>query len=142
MLIRDAQPMDRDALLALDHLASSDPDRVAFIDQALASLTCLVAMSSTQILGYGVLEYSFFSQGFISMVYVAGSARRQGVGSALLEALAERCRTPKLFTSTNESNGPMRALLLRAGFVESGVIHHLDPGDPECVYFRAGHGTA
>lgn len=29
----------------------------------------------------------------------------------------------------------MRRLLERQGFVESGVIEHLDDGDPELVYF-------
>ena len=136
MRIREARPADRDPLIALDHLAAVDPARAGFIDRAIASGACVVLASSEQVLGYGVLEYSFFSNGFISMLYIAASARRQGLGSALLEALASRCRTAKLFTSTNASNFPMRALLLRAGFVESGVIDHLDPGDPECVYFR------
>ncbi|MGT2493586.1 hypothetical protein ACU4GD_31625 [Cupriavidus basilensis] len=30
----------------------------------------------------------------------------------------------------------MRKLLLGAGFVESGFIDHLDPGDPEIIYVR------
>lgn len=114
-----------------------DPSRVAFIDHALESLTCLVAASSGHVLGYGVLEYSFFSNGFISMIYVASSERRKGIASALLQALTERCSTPKLFTSTNESNRAMRALLDRAGFVASGVIYNLDPGDPEVIYFKS-----
>jgi GNAT superfamily N-acetyltransferase len=70
------------------------------------------------------------------MVYVASSWRRHGVGAALLGALAHRCTTPKLFTSTNASNLPMQALLLRAGFEPSGIVHNLDPGDPELVYVR------
>jgi GNAT superfamily N-acetyltransferase len=83
-----------------------------------------------------VLEYTFFDQGFVPMVYVAESWRRHGVGAALLEALARRCTTPKLFTSTNASNGPMQALLANAGFVPSGIVHNLDPGDPELIYVR------
>lgn len=30
----------------------------------------------------------------------------------------------------------MRSLLSAAGFEPSGVIHNLDPGDPELVYVR------
>ena len=41
----------------------------------------------------------------------------------------------KLFTSTNQSNTPMQALLALLGYVRSGVIDNLDPGDPELVYF-------
>ena len=31
----------------------------------------------------------------------------------------------------------MRALCERLGFVKSGWIDNLDPGDPEIVYFKA-----
>ena len=30
----------------------------------------------------------------------------------------------------------MQALLNRAGYAVSGVIHNLDEGDPEVVYFK------
>ena len=68
------------------------------------------------------------------MVYVAKSARRQGVGQSLMRALATQCKTSKLFTSTNESNSAMRALLATLGYVPSGVIENLDPNDPELVF--------
>ena len=46
------------------------------------------------------------------------------------------CRTPKLFTSTNLSNLPMQSLLAKLEYQLSGVIHNLDEGDPEIVYFK------
>ncbi|HWQ07578.1 MAG TPA: GNAT family N-acetyltransferase [Holophaga sp.] len=137
-VIRDARPADLEAVLAVDDLAATSPGRAAFIEQAILARTCLVMEDRGHILGYGVLEHSFFSNGFISMLYVAGSARRQGVGSALLQALAGRCTTRKLFTSTNTSNRAMQALLRQAGFTESGIVHNLDPGDPEVIYFKPG----
>ena len=87
-------------------------------------------------LGYAVLEYTFFEQGFISMLYVRADHRRSGVGTALLSHLESVCRTRKLFTSTNLSNLPMQALLARLGYRLSGVIHDLDEGDPELVYIK------
>ena len=41
-----------------------------------------------------------------------------------------------MFTSTHASNLPMQALLAKSGFEPSGIIHNLDPGDPELVYVR------
>jgi hypothetical protein len=55
----------------------------------------------------------------------------------LLEYLVSVCQTPKLFSSTNQSNHPMQALFAKAGFVPSGMIHNLDPNDPEIVYYKA-----
>jgi hypothetical protein len=31
----------------------------------------------------------------------------------------------------------MQALFAKAGFLPSGMIHNLDPNDPEIVYFQA-----
>ena len=55
----------------------------------------------------------------------------------MLRAIERRCRTPKLFISTNESNAAMRALLAKVGFRPSGVIENLDVGDRELVFFKA-----
>jgi lincosamide nucleotidyltransferase A/C/D/E len=136
IVTREARPTDVEALLGLDEMARTDPGRARFIRGAVASGGCIVAEHGGSVVGYGVLEDSFFGQGFVSMLYVAASQRRHGVGGALLRALVRRCTTPKLFTSTNASNVPMQGLLARFGFEPSGIIHNLDPGDPELVYVR------
>ena len=135
IIIRDANYSDRDAIVAIDEIAQREQERVDFIDSVLDSATCLVADSNGTVVAYGALEYSFFGNGFVSMVYVAKSARRRGVGRSLMRALANQCKTSKLFTSTNESNSAMRALLATLGYVPSGVIENLDPDDPELVFF-------
>ena len=134
MRIRKGTPADRDAIVAFDHVAQSDPARIRFIDRILRSATCLVAERDRTVAAYAALEYTFFEQGFVSMLYVAQPHRRQGIGRALMQALAARCDTKKLFTSTNQSNQPMQQLLDALGYVPSGIIHNLDPGDPELVY--------
>jgi ribosomal protein S18 acetylase RimI-like enzyme len=90
-----------------------------------------VCTEAGRIFGYSVLEYAFYENGFISMLYVAVDQRRQGIGSALLRAMEEHCTTPKLFTPTNQTNVPMQSLLQKLGYVESGIIVNLDPGDLE-----------
>jgi hypothetical protein len=54
----------------------------------------------------------------------------------LLRHLESFCETSKLFISTNLSNLPMQSLLAKLVYVLSGVIHNLDEGDPELVYFK------
>jgi hypothetical protein len=51
--------------------------------------------------------------------------------------MEQRCTTPKVFTSTNQSNTPMQGLLGKCGFSPSGVIENLDEGDPELLFMRA-----
>ena len=44
--------------------------------------------------------------------------------------------TAKLFTSTNQSNLGMQALLVRLGYEPSGIVHNLDEDDPELIYVK------
>ena len=86
--------------------------------------------------GYAIVSRRFFSRPFIELLAVAPDFRRAGVGGALLEACSAAFAGEILFTSTNQSNRPMQALLAKTGFAPSGVIENLDPGDPELVYVR------
>jgi GNAT superfamily N-acetyltransferase len=133
--IRIGTVADREEIVAFDHVAHADVGRVRFIDRILRSGACLVAEDDGRVIGYGSLEYTFYDHGFVSMTYVAEPERRRGVGRSIMKALAARCGTQKLFASTNQSNRAMQALLTELGYVPSGVIHNLDSGDPELVYF-------
>lgn len=136
ILIRLAQPEDAERLIAFDHVAQADAHRRAFIQRTIAEQTCWAAMAGDDVVGYGVLVYTFFANGFVDLLYVHPAQRRTGVGAALMRHFEAICRTEKLFTSTNLSNLPMQALLNRLGYTLSGVIHNLDEGDPEIVYFK------
>ena len=88
-------------------------------------------------MGYAILREGFFGFDFIELLYVEASVRRHGIGQALIERLERECNTPKLFTSTNESNNAMRSLLARLGYQPSGAIHNLDAGDPELIFMKS-----
>lgn len=141
MEIRLGKPEDLEAMLEADPIAGRDQSRRSFLASSIQRGECWVADVSGAVCGFIVLEYSFFGNGFVPLVVVQESARRRGIGLRLLNHAASSCATPKLFTSTNESNTAMRSLLSRAGFRPSGVIHNLDPGDPELVYVRMGDLT-
>jgi len=134
--IRQANESDVEALCSLDLIARRENQRRDFIRQSIASGTCYVAMAENEVVGYGVLNYSFYSNGFIDMLYVHANHRRRGVASLLLLHLESLCETPKLFTSTNLSNLAMQSLLTKSEYVSSGEIDNLDEGDPEIVYLK------
>jgi ribosomal protein S18 acetylase RimI-like enzyme len=72
----------------------------------------------------------------LELLVVEVAHRRRGVETALIEEWEKTASTRKLFTSTNESNVPMKRLRERLGYVRSGFIENLDEGDPEVVYFK------
>lgn len=127
---------DAIAIVAFDRVAASEPARVQFIHNQIESSACYVAVIDANVVAYAVLNYKFYDNGWIEMLYVHPQFRRQGVGSALIRHLIDKCRTAKVFTSTNQSNVPMQRLLATLEFGRSGYIQNLDEGDPELVYFK------
>jgi ribosomal protein S18 acetylase RimI-like enzyme len=134
--IRSASPGDIDAIYAFDTIAQTEPTRRAFIDRAVRSGQCVVIENNVLIVAYGVLEYTFFECGFISMMYVHPQFRHQGFGEKLVRYLEGQCRAEKLFTSTNQSNLVMQRLLEKLGYQPSGIVENLDEDDPELIYFK------
>ena len=124
MEIRKADKKDISAILAIDDL-SSQTRRAEFIERSVGAGYACIALDDGHVIGYLVLEYSFFSNGFISMLVVDSKFRRQGIGSALIRHAESICETEKLFTSTNKSNLPAQAMLKDLGYVKSGLIENL-----------------
>ena len=134
--IRQAVEGDVETLCLLDLIARQENERRESIRRWVAAANCYVAVAGEDVIGYGVLNYTFYYQGCIDMLYVRSDHRRRGAGAALLGHMETLCQTPKLFTSTNLSNLPMQSLLAKSGYGLSGVIHNLDDDDPEIVYFK------
>ena len=137
-MIRKATLQDVSAISVGDSEFASG-GREEFVRRAIPRQGVYVLAQGGKIIGIGVLEYTFFEHGFISLLYVRLSARRTGAGESLLRYFVSVSQTPKLFSSTNQSNKPMQALFAKVGFEASGIIHNLDLDDPELVYYKRAH---
>lgn len=131
--LRNADERD---IQELDQLArGGDVERIAFIHEAVARRRCLVA-EVDRIIGYAVVApRHFFARDFVELLVVHEDHRRRGVGRTLLRAVVGRADTPRVFSSTNESNTAMQSLFAAEGWALSGQLLGLDEGDPEVVYF-------
>ncbi len=136
MDLRQARDDDVAAMCAADHIAVDQEERQGFIRRSVREGTANVAVLDRTVVGYAVLEHSFFGRGFISMLMVGPTHRRRGVGAALVRHAEGLCKSERIFTSTNQSNLPMQSLLQKLGYRHSGTIEDLDPGDPELFYSR------
>jgi ribosomal protein S18 acetylase RimI-like enzyme len=135
--IRPAGRADIAALITIDPLSLTDPSRRESIAHWAAGGHCHLALRDEKPIGYVALTRDFFGQPFIEMLIVAEPDRRSGVGFALVEHCKGLVATgEKLWSSTNRSNAPMRALFAKAGFVESGIVENLDEGDPELIFLH------
>ena len=131
-----ARPKDIDKLIALDMSATTESGGSGQIRDWVAVRQCHMAMAEGEPVGFIVYNRAFFHRPFIEKVLVAEAFRRQGIGRALVDHACAVWHREPVWASTNQSNAAMRALLIGAGFVESGKIDNLDPGDPELIFMR------
>jgi len=138
-VIRAATLDDVDAVLAVHAPITGLTAARAreLVTAAVATGDVLVEESRADgIVGFVLVSASgFFGRDFVKLLAVSSSARRRAVGTSLLAAAVARARTARVFTSTNESNVAMRALLARQGWTLSGTLTGLDDGDDEVVYY-------
>ncbi len=132
--LRAAQAEDVSAIVAIDPHSPGRPEEILSLARGQASL---VAVEDGEIVGFlGLRPGHFYRRDFIDLLFVAARRRRHGIGRALIRAALHSASTPRVFTSTNESNTPMRELLRSDGWIPSGVLTGLDEGDPEHVFFH------
>jgi len=134
--IRLTTEQDLNILNELDHVARENSERQLFIRQATCECRAWVIEASGEIVGYGVISHAFFSRSFLELVYIDANKRSCGYGPRLISFLETQSKTEDIFTSTNESNSHMQQVLGNLGYEHSGVIHNLDPDDPEIVYVK------
>lgn len=131
-----ATEQELESIWAIDGTTIGNPSRKDFLANAVRADQCLVARIGDTMVGFGVLDQSFYGQGFISLLVTHPEHRRHGAATALIGRIESICPTEKLFTSTNESNVIAQRVYESLGFVRSGYIENLDEGDPEIVYFK------
>ncbi len=118
--------------MSTGHIAHQE----TFIAESFERRTVLVACEGDALAGFAVWDRAFFGRPFVWLLGVAPNYRRRGIATRLLHCIESACPDATLFTSTNESNHAMQALLLRLGYVYSGRVDHLDAGDPELFYSK------
>ena len=128
---------DLPAILRTDHAAASgDRERAEFLRHSVDRGECLVYPDHEMVAGFViVMPAHFFGRDFIELLVVAAARRRSGIGRILLREAVAAAGTAQVFTLTNRSNRPMRALLAAEHWSFSGELDGLDEGDPELVFY-------
>ena len=95
-----------------------------------------LAESAGEPVGFAIVTRHFFNFPFVDLLHVHESRRRHGVARALMAHCEQVHGADRIFTSTNESNAPMRALMADMGWRACGQVDALDPGDPELFFVK------
>jgi GNAT superfamily N-acetyltransferase len=131
---------DIDRLAEVDLRLAGDAAQRAHLSELLDAGLSWMATAREGPLGFAVVTRHFFGFPFVDLIFVHQDHRRAGVARALLAHCEAAHTADRIFTSTNASNAPMRALMDRMQWRPCGEIDALDPGDPELFFvkFRGG----
>ena len=107
-----------------------------FVQAALDRRQLLVAHVDGDLSGILAYRTDWFACTFVSLVSVHPDRRRLGIARALFSGLEERSPSPRLFSSTEETNAAAIQMHRALGFVPSGYLDNLPQGYRELLFFK------
>ena len=134
--IRDGRPEDIPvcAALAVDLIG---PRRGrAFMEAAVDRQQLLVAGDNGSVVGFLAYRTDWFNCTFVSLVAVKPEHHRKGVARALYRAVEAQSPSPRLFSSTEETNAASIRMHSALGFTASGYIDNLPQGCRELLFYK------
>ena len=138
--LREASKKDLEFAVDVDYRLNPEEhqslNRKEKIFKAIERDECYIILNGGKQVGFVLFDYRFFDQGWIELIIIDETYRNRGIGSQVFEMLCKKCKSEKIFTSTNRSNELMQNALRKAGFRFAGEIEGLDEGDPEFFFFK------
>jgi GNAT superfamily N-acetyltransferase len=108
----------------------------AFIKSHLERHHLIVAESDESVVGFLAYRIDWFQCTFVSLVVVREDYRRRGIAREMFKAVEAMSPTPRLFSSTEETNAVSIRMHAALGFTPSGHIDNLPQGSRELVFYR------
>lgn len=138
--LREATINDKVSVVDFDYRLDKDEhiklNREEKIIKAILDGECFIVLADDREVGFVIFDYRFFDQGWVELIIIDEKHRGKGIGGKALDLICEKCRTNKVFTSTNSSNTQMQGALTKANFSFAGELNGLGDGDPELFYYR------
>ena len=134
--IRLPEPGDLETLMTLATDVISAERAGPFVRSHLDRHHLLVAEVDDQVVGFIAYRTDWFQCTFVSLVSVTKDHRRGGVARALYQAVENISPSPRLFSSTEETNAVSIRMHTALGFAPSGHIDNLPQGYRELLFYK------
>ncbi|HEV8307265.1 MAG TPA: GNAT family N-acetyltransferase [Methylomirabilota bacterium] len=134
--VRAARPEDVASCIDLAEAVIGPTRAGPFVQAASDRQQLLVATRSDDLVGFLAYRTDWFACTFVTLVSVRPDDRRRGVARALYAALEARSPSPRLFSSTEETNAAAIQMHRALGFVPSGHLDNLPQGYRELLFYK------
>lgn len=129
--VDDAQPCSELAALVVGEERAG-----AFIRSHLERHHMVVAEAAGRVVGLLAYRTDWFQCTFVTLVVVDEDYRRKGIAREFFKAVEAISPTPRLFSSTEETNSVSIRMHTALGFSPSGHIDNLPQGNRELIFYR------
>lgn len=96
----------------------------------------LVAEDEADVLGFIAYRTDWFQCTFVTLVSVDAEHRHRGIARALYRAVEDMSPSPRVFSSTEETNPVAIRMHTALGYVPSGHIDNLPQGYRELLFYK------
>ncbi len=139
MEIRNPQPSDLGAVMELAAEVMGPERAGPFVRSHIERHHLLIAESENDLVGVLAYRTDWFQCTLVSLVCVQKDFRRRGVARSLFARVEEMSPSPRLFSSTEETNGVSIQMHTALGFIPSGHIDNLPQGYRELLFYKRLH---
>ena len=108
----------------------------AFIKSHMERHHLIVAEAEQDVVGFLAYRTDWFNCTFVSLVVIREDFRRKGIAREFFKAVEAISPTPRLFSSTEETNAVSIRMHAALGFKPSGHIDNLPQGSRELVFYK------
>jgi GNAT superfamily N-acetyltransferase len=136
MEIRAPRPPDLETLMTLAADVIGPHRAGPFIRSHLDRHHLLVAETDDEVVGILAYRTDWFQCTFVTLVSVRHDRRKRGVARALYQAVEGMSPSPRLFSSTEETNSAAIQMHTALGFAPSGHIDNLPQGYRELLFYK------
>ena len=130
---------DLEAVMTLAGHVLSAERAGPFVRSHLERHHLLVAHEDRETLGVLAYRTDWFQCTFVSLVAVREDHRKRGVARALYRAVEGMSPSPRLYSSTEETNSVAIQMHTALGFQPSGYIDNLPQGYRELLFYKRLH---
>lgn len=107
-----------------------------FVKSHLERHQLIVAEADDQVVGFVAYRTDWFQCTFVSLVVVREDWRRRGIAREFFKSVEAVSLSPRIFSSTEETNAASIRMHTALGFTPSGHIDNLPQGTRELLFYK------